>query len=54
MNAKRLRDELDEVRTLPEQMKNASEEAIQYFWQGYVEYLRMYLICAPSRLGAAD
>ncbi len=33
-NAKSLRDRLDKVRTLPEQMKKASEEAICLEWQG--------------------
>ena len=34
INAKSLRERLDKARTLPEQMKKASEEAICLEWQG--------------------
>ena len=34
INAKSIRERLDKVRTLPEQMKKASEEAICLEWQG--------------------
>ena len=36
-NAKSLRDRLDKARTLPEQMKKASEEAICLEWQERVD-----------------
>ena len=46
INAKSLRDRLDKVRTLPEQMKKASEEAICLEWQGVLVQVRTLLTTA--------
>ena len=49
-NAKSLRDRLDKVRTLPEQMKKASEEAICLEWKGRQDSNLRHLVLETSAL----
>ena len=46
-NIKSIRQELNEVRTLPQQIQKTSEEAIRLKWQGVLEQVRTLLV-APA------